>query len=109
MPDGTGADRLRWHARSIGSSMRAKKSPNRSPSLISPTGIIQLMTHAMMGAALGLVFTFALIWANPAVAELLNHGGSTADLVFVVTMVTTFGIGAALTGVVFLLNGDKES
>ncbi|QAU42967.1 hypothetical protein XH86_28075 [Bradyrhizobium guangdongense] len=93
--------------------MRAKKSPNRSPnrtsSLISPTGIIQLMTHAMMGAALGLVFTFTLILANPAVAELLNHGGSAADLVFVVTMVTTFAIGAALTGVVFILDGDKES
>ena len=89
--------------------MRAKKSPNRSPSLISATGIIKLMTHAMMGAALGLVFTLALILANPAVAELLNHGGSAAAFVLVGTMVTTFAIGAALTGVVFLLNEDKES
>ena len=89
--------------------MRTKKSPNRSPSLISPTGIIQLMTHAMMGAALGLVFTFVLILANPAVAELLNHGGNAAAFVFVVTMVTTFAIGATLTGIVFILNLDKES
>ncbi|MDA9433900.1 hypothetical protein [Bradyrhizobium sp. CCBAU 51627] len=89
--------------------MRAKKSPNKSQNLISPTGMIKLMTHAMMGAALGLVFTFALILANPAVAELLNHGGRSADFVFVLTMVTTFAIGASLTGVVFILNEDKQS
>jgi hypothetical protein len=67
------------------------------------------MTHAMMGAALGLAFTLALILANPAVAELLTHGGSGVVFVFVVTLVTTFAIGAALTGVVFILNEDKES
>jgi hypothetical protein len=94
--------------------MRAKKSPNRSPrdrtpSLISTTGAIKLMTHATMGVALGLIFALALILANPAVAELLNHGGRAAVFVFVGTMVTTFAIGAALTGVVFILNEDKES
>ncbi|WP_426424067.1 hypothetical protein [Bradyrhizobium genosp. A] len=89
--------------------MRAKKSPNRSPSLISPTGVIKLTTHAMMGAALGLTFTLALILANPAVAELLNHGGRAVAFVFVGTMVTTFAIGAALTGLVFILDEDKES
>jgi hypothetical protein len=65
------------------------------------------MTQALMGAALGLAFTLTLILANPAVAKLLNDGESGA--VFVGTMVTTFSIGAALTGVVFILNGDKES
>ncbi|MBR0685219.1 hypothetical protein JQ594_04780 [Bradyrhizobium manausense] len=89
--------------------MRAKKSPNRWPGLISPTGVIKMMTHAMMGAALGLIFTLALILANPAVAELLSHGGSAAALVFVGTMVTTFAIGSTLTGVVFILDEDKES
>jgi hypothetical protein len=89
--------------------MRAKKSPKKLPKLISPGGAIKLMTHAMMGAALGLAFTLALILANPAVAELLNHGGSGAASVFVVTLVTTFAIGAALTGIVFILNEDKES
>jgi hypothetical protein len=92
------------HAKSRGGSMRAKKSR-----LISPTGVIKLMTHAMMGAALGLAFTLALILANPAVAELLNHGGNRAVFVFVVTLVTTFSVGAALTGVVFILNEGKES
>lgn len=88
--------------------MRAKKSPNGSPSLISPSGVIKLMTHAMMGAALGLAFTLALILVNPAVAELLNHGGRAAAFVFVATMVTTFAIGASLTGVVLILNEDKD-
>ena len=89
--------------------MRVKKSPKGSPSLISPTGVIKLMTHAMMGAALGLAFTLALILANPAVAELLNHGGRAAAFVFAATMVTTFAIGASLTGVVFILNEDKDA
>jgi hypothetical protein len=85
--------------------MRAKKSP----SLISPTGVIKLMTHAMMGAALGLTFGLALTLSNPAVANLLNHGGRQAVFVFVITLVTTFSIGATLTGVVFIICEDKES
>jgi hypothetical protein len=85
--------------------MRAKKSQ----SLISPTGVIKLMTHAMMGAALGLTFGLALVLFNPAVADLLNHGGGPAVFVFVITLVTTFTIGATLTGVVFILSEDKET
>ncbi|MCK1274025.1 hypothetical protein IVB46_02065 [Bradyrhizobium sp. 61] len=84
--------------------MRGKKSP----SLISPTGVIKLMTHAMMGAALGLVFGLALVLFNPAVANLLNHGGHSAAMVFIITLVTTFAIGATLTGLVFILAEDKE-
>ena len=94
--------------------MRAKKSPKNSssknsPSLVSPAGIITIMTHAMMGAALGLAFGLALILSNPAVANLLNHGGDSAAAVFVVTLVTTFAIGATLTGLVFILAEDKQS
>jgi hypothetical protein len=85
--------------------MRAK----RSSDLISPTGVIKLMTHAMMGAALGLAFSLALILCNPTVANLLNNGGSQAAIVFVLTLVTTFTIGATLTGVVFILEENKES
>jgi hypothetical protein len=89
--------------------VRANKSPKKSPSLISATGVIKLVTHAMMGAALGLAFTLALTLSNPAVADLLNHGGSQAVLVFVLTLVTTFAIGAMLTGIVFILAEDKQS
>ena len=66
--------------------MRAKKSSKKSHSLISPTGLIKLMTHAMMGAALGLAFGLALILSNPAVANLLNRGGSPAVFIFVITL-----------------------
>jgi hypothetical protein len=85
--------------------MQVKKSPG----LISPTGVIKLMTHTMMGAALGLAFSLALILSNPAVAKLLNDGGRSAILVFALTLVTTFAIGATLTGIVFILAEDKQS
>jgi len=81
----------------------------RSSDLISPAGLIKLMTHAMMGAALGLVFSLALVLCNPAVANLLTHGGNQAVVVFTLTLVTTFAIGATLTGVVFILAEDKQS
>ncbi|WP_298244639.1 hypothetical protein [uncultured Bradyrhizobium sp.] len=85
--------------------MPAKKSTD----LLSAGGLIKLVTHAMMGAALGLAFSLALILCNPAVASLLGHGGSQAAAVFALTLVTTFAIGATLTGVVFILVEDKQS
>ncbi|MCP3391490.1 hypothetical protein NLM27_22130 [Bradyrhizobium sp. CCGB12] len=85
--------------------MRTKKSSD----LISPTGLIKLMTHAMMGAALGLAFSLVLILFNPAVANLLSHGGSQAVIVFALTLVTTFAIGTTLTGLVFILEENKQS
>lgn len=85
--------------------MRTKKSSD----LISPSGLVKLMTHAMMGAALGLAFSLVLVLTNPAVANLLTHGGSQAAVAFALTLATTFAIGATLTGVVFILAEDKES
>jgi len=85
--------------------MRARKSPG----LISPAGATRLVTHAMMGAALGLAFSLALIVINPVFAALLRDGGSSSIVVFIVTLVTTFTIGATLTGVVFILAEDKET
>ncbi|MDH2343679.1 hypothetical protein [Bradyrhizobium sp. SSUT77] len=85
--------------------MRAKKSSD----LISPTGLVKLMTHAMMGAALGLAFSLVLVLTNPAVANLLSAGGSQAVVVFALKLMTTFAIGATLTGVVFILAEDKQS
>ncbi|MDX3968848.1 MAG: hypothetical protein QHD01_19925 [Bradyrhizobium sp.] len=85
--------------------MRTKKSSE----LISASGLIKLMTHALMGAALGLTFSLALLLSNPAVANLLNNGGSQAILVFALTLVTTFAIGATLTGAVFIIHEDKQS
>ncbi|MDA9463438.1 hypothetical protein [Bradyrhizobium sp. CCBAU 53415] len=85
--------------------MRTKKSSE----LISASGLVTLMTHAMMGAALGLTFGLTLVLSNPAVANLLNNGGSQAVLVFALTLVTTFAVGATLTGVVFIIDEDKKS
>jgi len=85
--------------------MRAKKSRG----LISTTGAIKLMTHAMMGAAFGLAFGLTLILLNPTVTTLLDHSGRPSTFVFVVTLVTTFSIGAALTGAVFILTEDNDS
>ncbi|WP_375310461.1 hypothetical protein WHZ77_25355 [Bradyrhizobium sp. A5] len=62
----------------------------------------------MMGAALGLAFGLALILTNPAVVSLLNHGGDSAAVALVLTLVTTFAIGATLTGIVFMIAEDKE-
>lgn len=85
--------------------MRTKKSSE----LVSASGLVKLMTHAMMGAALGLTFSLALVLFNPAVANLLHNGGSQATMVFALTLVTTFAIGATLTGAVFILCEDKEA
>ncbi|UPK33661.1 hypothetical protein IVB18_36565 [Bradyrhizobium sp. 186] len=84
--------------------MRTKKPSG----LMSRAGAIRVMTHAMMGAALGLIFSLALAVTNPAVAALIHNGGNQAVVVFVSTLVTTFAIGATLTGVVFMLAEDKE-
>lgn len=85
--------------------MRTKKSSE----LISASGLLKLLTHAMMGAALGLTFSLTLVLSNPAVANLLNNGGSQATVVVTLTLVTTFAIGATLTGVVFILTENKQS
>ena len=84
--------------------MRTRKSSG----LASTRGLIMLMTQAMMGAALGLAFGLAIVSINPAVARLLQHGGHEALFVFVVTLVTTFSIGATLTGAVFVLTDETD-
>lgn len=86
--------------------MRTKK---KSSGLVSTAGAIKLMTQAMMGAALGLVFGLILILSNPLVAALVQHGGSPAIFVFVGTLVTTFAIGATLTGAVFILTEEDDT
>ena len=85
--------------------MRVKKSLG----VISLTGVIRLVTHAMMGVALGLAFGLALVLTNPAVTNLVHDGGGSAVIVFLLTLVMTFAIGATLTGVIFILAEDKES
>lgn len=85
--------------------MRKKKLSG----LVSVSGAVRLMTQAMMGSALGLAFSLTLTMINPVFAALLEHGGRSGILVFVATLVTTFAIGATLTGTVLILAEDNES
>lgn len=72
--------------------------------LITPSGLLRLIGHASIGVAMGLAFALILVVADPpGIATLLKHGGSQAISGFVVTIVLTFGIGATLTGVVFIM------
>jgi hypothetical protein len=77
--------------------------------LITPSGLLKLVGHAAMGVAMGLAFALVLILVDPSgIATLVGHGGSQGTTVFVGTLVLTFGIGATLTGVVFIMTEDNE-
>jgi hypothetical protein len=81
----------------------------RPSGLITPSGLLKLVGHAAMGVAMGLAFALILILVDPlGIATLINHGGSQDITVFVGTLVLTFGIGATLTGVVFIMTEDNE-
>jgi hypothetical protein len=72
------------------------------------SGLLKLVGHAVMGVAMGLGFELILMFMNPSdIATLIAHGGSQGITVFVVTLVLTFGIGATLTGAVFIMTEDK--
>jgi hypothetical protein len=63
-----------------------------------------LANQTAMGVAMGLAFALLLILVDPAdIATLIAHGGRQAIVVCVGTIVLTFGIGATLTGAIFIL------
>jgi hypothetical protein len=81
----------------------------RPSGLITPSGLLKLVGHAAMGVAMGLAFALVLILVDPSgIATLIGYGGSHGTTVFVGTIVLTFGIGATLTGVVFIMTEDNE-
>lgn len=80
----------------------------RLPELTTPSGLQRLVGHAFMGVAAGLVFGLVLVLINPSgTATLIEHGGDQATVVIMSALVLTFGIGAALTGAVFILAEDE--
>ena len=84
--------------------MRAKKPAG----LASRSGLLKLGGHAAMGVAMGLGFALLLTLIDPAgIATLVDHGGRQAITVFVGTLVLMFGIGATLTGAVFIMMEDR--
>jgi hypothetical protein len=83
--------------------MRARKKPSAVP---KPGLILAVASHAVMGVALGLVFALILI-STPffGVLPLINLSDDPAVTLetFVGSVVLMFGLGAALTGLVFMM------
>ena len=80
--------------------MRAKK---RS-AVLACSMLLEVASHAAMGAALGLGFAFALLHIPQlGVVAYIAHSHSPRDalMMLVGTCVTTFGIGVTMTGLVF--------
>jgi hypothetical protein len=83
--------------------MRTKKRSG----LASPSGPVRLVNQTVMGVAMGLAFALLLILVDPAeITTLIAHGGTQATAVCIGTIVLTFGIGATLTGAIFILTED---
>jgi hypothetical protein len=84
--------------------VRAKKPSG----LVTPSGLLKLVGHAAMGVAMGLGFALLLMLVDPSgIAALVDHGGGQGITGFVGTLVLTFGIGASLTGAVFIVTEDR--
>ena len=77
----------------------------RKPSgLVTPSGLLRLVSHAAMGVAMGLAFALLLTLIDLSGNTLLvQHGGSQGITTSVGMLVLSFGIGATLTGAVFIM------
>lgn len=64
-----------------------------------------MVVHAAMGVAMGLAFALILMVMDPlGIAALVQQEGNQVGAVG--TLMLTFGIGAALTGAVFMMTED---
>jgi len=82
--------------------MRTKKPP----AWIRPSVLLGLASHTAMGVAMGLAFAFVLTLVDRiGVMALINHSADpkTTMLVFVGSFTLAFGVGATLTGLVFMM------
>jgi hypothetical protein len=86
--------------------MRVRKKPSIIP---KPGVVLAVASHATMGIALGLVFALILI-ATPffSVRALINLSDdpSATMATFLGTVALMFGVGAALTGFVLMMEDD---
>lgn len=82
--------------------MRAKKLSD----ILKPDAVLAVASHAAMGVALGLVFAMVLI-ETPffGIRTLISTSDNPAATMtmFLGTVVSMFGIGATLTGVILML------
>jgi hypothetical protein len=77
-----------------------------------PSGLhtpwLRLLGHAAMGVAMGLAFALILILMERSdIATAIDRGESQGSLGSVATLVLNFGIGATLTGLVFMMTEDN--
>jgi hypothetical protein len=86
--------------------MRTKRSNNKRSNILSVATVLAVAAHATMGIALGLVFALILI-RTPffGVAALINlsRDPQVTMATFIGTVVVMFGVGAALTGVILMM------
>jgi len=86
--------------------MRTKKPP----AWIRPSVLLVLASHTAMGVAMGLAFAFVLTLVDRiGVMALINHSADpkTTMLVFVGSFTLAFGVGATLTGLVFMMMEER--
>lgn len=68
---------------------------------------VAVLHHAAIGVAIGQSLALVLVLVDPSgIATLVGDGGSQGPAVIAGTLVLTFGIGASLTGVVFIMTED---
>jgi hypothetical protein len=80
----------------------------RPSGLASPSGLLRLVGDAAMGMAMGLAFAMLLMLIDPAGVALAGRGGWQI-MRFFGPLILTFGIGATLTGVVFVVAEKSDS
>ena len=91
--------------------MRAKKRSGKRSNIPAPGVIVAIANHAAMGIALGLVFALILLstpffGVRPLIA--VSDDPMMTMATFIGTVVVMFGIGAALTGSILMME-DAES
>ena len=81
--------------------MRAKKRSAQPTTSVA----LKLASHTIMGVAMGLAFALILSLVDKyGVVNLIDHSADTeSTIVFVGALVLTFGIGATMTGLIFML------
>lgn len=91
--------------------MRARKRSGNRSNIPGPGVVLAVASHAAMGIALGLVFALILI-STPFFGVLplitLSDDPRMTMTTFIGTVVVMFGIGAALTGSILMMEDDPR-
>jgi hypothetical protein len=94
----------------VGRHFQQVTSMRRRSAKATPSLVVKLATNAIMGVAMGLTFALALTLLDQSgIAHLIDHSTDhrVTVLVFVGTIVTTFSVGATLTGLLLIMTEDS--